>query len=165
MSLEASRSSGPARPEPPRHGSEAGFVAGAEALTFGVLIFVIGTLLIANLWLVIDARFAVAAAAREAVRAVVDAPVTSDPLAVAAAVVEVTLAGYGIDPQRASVEPVTPVVLERCAEIAIQVTVEVPALLLPGIERRITAFTVRGEHREIVSPFRGGLEAGGRCGF
>jgi phenylalanyl-tRNA synthetase beta chain len=51
----------------PRLGGDGGQVAGIEALPFGVLIFVVGALLITNLWAVIDTKIAVDAAAREAV--------------------------------------------------------------------------------------------------
>ena len=47
---------------------EQGFVAGGEVLPFGVLIFVLGTLLLVNAWAVIDAKFAVSSASREAAR-------------------------------------------------------------------------------------------------
>ena len=43
-----------------------------EVLPFGFLMFVSVTLLLANAWAVIDAKLAVSAAAREAVRAYVE---------------------------------------------------------------------------------------------
>lgn len=144
---------------------QAGFVAGAEALAFGVLIFVIGTLLVVNTWAVVDARFAVAAAAREAVRAAVQAPDGVDPAPLAVEAAGEALRGHGVDPSIARIEPTLPARLERCEEVVLRVSVEVPALVLPGIERRWLAFTVTGEHREVVDPFRSGLEIGGRCGF
>ena len=51
-----------------RRHDDRGFVAGAEMLIFGVLAFVMGTLLIINVWNVIDATLAVNAAAREGAR-------------------------------------------------------------------------------------------------
>lgn len=144
---------------------ELGVVAGAEALAFGVLIFVLGTLLIVNTWAVVDARFATAAAAREAVRAAVETPVGQDPLEQARRAAGVALDGHGIDPATAQVVPIDDLRLARCEELAIRVTLEVDALVLPGIERRIAAFTVTGEHREVVDPFRSGLEVAGACAF
>jgi Mg2+/Co2+ transporter CorC len=44
-------------------GSDEGVVGGLEALPFGLLIFVVGALLIANVWAVVDAKLAVSAAA------------------------------------------------------------------------------------------------------
>ena len=54
-------------------GPERGAIAGIEALSFGMLLFVAGTLFIANIWAVIDAKLAVTSAAREATRAFVEA--------------------------------------------------------------------------------------------
>ena len=49
-----------------------------EVIPFGVLTFVVGALLIANAWAVVDAKMAVSAAAREATRAYVEAPSEGD---------------------------------------------------------------------------------------
>ena len=51
-----------------------GQVAGIEVLPFGLLTFVVGMLLVANAWGVVDAKMATTSAAREAVRAYVEAP-------------------------------------------------------------------------------------------
>ena len=51
-----------------------GQVAGIEVLPFGFLVLVAGTLLVVNAWAVVDAKFAVDAAVREAARAYVEAP-------------------------------------------------------------------------------------------
>ena len=133
-----------------------------------MLIFVLGTLLIVNLWAVVDARFATSAAAREAVRAATatDADAgTAAALDAARQAAGVALAGHGIDPARAEVVPVGPLRLERCAEVAMRVRLTVPALVLPGIERRVTAFEVVGEHREVIEPYRSGLAGEVDCGF
>ena len=45
-----------------------GVVGGVEAIPFGLLLFVAGTLLVANAWAVIDAKMAATSAAREAAR-------------------------------------------------------------------------------------------------
>lgn len=51
---------------------ESGFVGGFEALPFGFLVFVAGTLLLVNAWAVFDSHLAASAAAREAVRSFVE---------------------------------------------------------------------------------------------
>ena len=58
----------------PRLTGDAGQVGGIEVLPFGVLIFVVGTLLITNAWGVVDAEVAADAAAHQAVRTYVEAP-------------------------------------------------------------------------------------------
>jgi hypothetical protein len=148
-----------------RWADDGGFAGGAEALVFGVLIFVIGTLLVVNAWAVVDAKFATSAAAREAVRAAVETAPDGDPDARARAAAAAALAGHGLDPGRATVVAPWAGRLERCADVAYEVRVHVPALLLPGIERRRAGFDVRASHREVIDPFRSGLEIGGRCAF
>ena len=55
--------------------SDAGMAGGVEALPFGLLVFVVGALLTLNAWAVVDAKFAVDAAARQATRSYVEAEV------------------------------------------------------------------------------------------
>lgn len=151
-----------------RLADEDGFVAGGESLAFGVLIFVLGTLLIVNLWAVVDARFATSAAAREAVRAATATDAEAGEgaaLDAARQAAGVALAGHGIDPARAEVAPIGALRLERCAEVTMRVTLTVPALVLPGIERRVAAFEVVGEHREVIEPYRSGLAGEVDCGY
>jgi hypothetical protein len=144
---------------------EDGFAGGAEALVFGVLIFVIGTLLVLNAWAVIDAKFATSAAAREAVRAAVETPVGSDPDARARRAAAEALEGHGVDPTRATVSAAWSQELQRCAEVVYEVRTHVPAFVLPGIDRRRAGFEVRASHREVVDPYRSGLAMGDGCGF
>ena len=59
-------------------GAKVGVVGGIEVLPFGFLVFVAGSLLLANAWAVVDAKLAVEAAAREAGRAYVEAPSPAD---------------------------------------------------------------------------------------
>ena len=55
------------------HRDERGQAGGVEALPFGLLIFVVGALLVASAWVVVDAKLAVVSAAREAARTYVEA--------------------------------------------------------------------------------------------
>jgi hypothetical protein len=136
-----------------------GQAGGLEALPFGVLVFVVGALLVANAWAVIDAKFAVDAAAREAVRTFVEAPAdSSDPIGRAKGAGLDALAGHGRDPTRATVRPVGDVVLERCARVTFEAIYEVPALALPIVGGYGPgAFRVRATSTELVDPFRDGL--------
>ena len=140
---------------PPRATGDAGQVGGIEALPFGLLIFVVGTLLIANAWAVVDAKFATDAAARQAVRTFVEG---SDTASAERAAVEAGLAaieGHGRDPSRAMVGSVGDAVLERCERVTFAAEYEVPALTLPFIGGYGTVpFRVRSSHTELVDPFR-----------
>ncbi len=70
-------------------------MGGIEALLFGVLVLVLGTLVVANAWGVIDAKVAAAGAAREATRAFVQTPAGSDPATVAQAAAVRAIQGQG----------------------------------------------------------------------
>src|SRR3954453_7054427 len=92
-------SHGTHRPAGPRFTAEAGMVGGVEVLPFGLLVFVVGSLLIANAWAVVDAKLAVTDAAREAARSYVeqrDRP-TAEVRARAAA--DESMRGHGRDPR------------------------------------------------------------------
>jgi hypothetical protein len=137
-----------------------------EALPFGLLIFVVGSLLVANAWAVVDAKFAADAAAREAVRVFVEAdPVGGDPTSRARSAGLDAIAGHGRDPSRATVQPVGGAELTRCSRVTFEAVYEVPALTLPFIGRYGRGpFTVRSTSSEIVDPFRDGLPGeGGAC--
>ena len=135
-------------------------VAGLEALAFGVLVFVFGTLMVLHGWAVVDARFATSAAAREAVRAVVLAPAeaTSGQLEVlASAAAGQAFAAHGYTSEPVLVEAALG--RERCATVAVTVEVEVRATVVPGIGPAATS-PVRSRHAEVVDPFRAGLGGG-----
>ena len=94
---------------------DAGQVGGIEALPFGLLIFVVGSLLIANAWAVVDAKFATDAAARQAVRTYVEGDDPDVALEDARAAGLDVVEAHGRDPGRATVGPVGEVTLERCS--------------------------------------------------
>ena len=141
---------------------EGGFVAGLEALIFGVLVFVFGTLILVNGWAVIDAKFATNAAAREAVRTVVQNPAAggeASMIATALGPARQAAAAHGFAADEVVVErPEGAPVLEPCrgAPVRLAVEVRVPATLLPGFQTR-GAYTVRSVHEEQIDPFRSGL--------
>ena len=145
-----------------------GFTAGLDALAFGVLVFVFGTLLVVNAWAVVDARFATSAAAREAVRAVVQAERTDltaaqlEARARTAAGQAFLAHGYTAPPTLAD----TSLSLTRCATVAVTVALEVRPTIVPGLVQA-GPYTVRATHAEVVDPFRSGLEGDGvaDCGF
>lgn len=135
-----------------------GQVGGIEALPFGLLIFVLGALLIANAWAVVDAKFATDAAARQAARTFVEGTEPDAAFAAAVAAARETIAGHGRDPDRAEIRAVGAPELARCARAAFEVVYEIPALSLPLIGGYGRApFTVRSTHSELVDPFRNGL--------
>ena len=134
-------------------------VAGLEALAFGVLVFVFGTLTVLHGWAVVDARFATSAAAREAVRAVVLAPAEATPgeleaLAGSAAAQAFDAHGYTAEPVLIDAQ----LTRARCATVAVTVEVQVAATIVPGIAGS-ASYPVRASYAEVVDPFRAGLGA------
>lgn len=143
---------------------DSGQVGGVEGVIFGVLVFVIGTLVIANAWAVIDAKLAVAAAAREATRTFVefDAADVGAALADADAAGRRALAGHGRDPARLQLALVEGE-LARCARVEFEASYQVPAITLPIIGGRGVGFTAASRHVEVVDPYRSGLTRSSRC--
>lgn len=144
---------------PRRCAGDRGQVGGIEALPFGLLTFVFGSLLIANAWAVVDAKFATDAAAREAARTFVEGTDEASAFAAAADAARAAIAGHGRDPERAVIGPVGTFGLVRCERATFEAAYEVPALSIPLIGGYGTApFRVRSTHTEVVDPFRSGLD-------
>ncbi len=146
---------------------DGGQVAGIEALPFGLLIFVVGALLVLNLWSVIDAKLAVDGAARESVRTFVEADVES--AGVDAAEQAATRAGVasldarGLDASQASVRLLPldgaggQTGFARCARATYEVRYQVPMLTLPWIGGVGDGIVVTSRHSELVDPLRSGV--------
>jgi hypothetical protein len=129
-------------------------LAGAEILPAAVVVFVFGTLMLTNLWSVIDAKTRVAAAAREATRAYVEAPdaaaATTDARAAAADT---------LGPTRTPAASMRlPTTFARCAPATSTVTLAVPVMRIPGTGRGLTTITVTATHTELVDPWRTGTD-------
>jgi hypothetical protein len=139
------------------HG-QTGAVAGVEALAFGALVFVLGTLLVANLWAAVDGRSAADGAARAAARAVLLADPGSDAAAVADRAALAALAAHGVPADR-TVDVRVRGTLARCEVVEVTVAHQVPLVVLPsvGVGRRVV--TVRSTHAAVVDPFASGLPA------
>jgi hypothetical protein len=146
---------------------------GVEALPFGLLTFVVGSLIAVNAWAVVDAKFAVDAAARQATRSYVEAEIdgagggASDRTRAAEdAAVEAGLAAltaHGRDPAAAQValtalEPVGGQSgFTRCARATFTASYEVPVLTLPWIGGFGHGIDVTSSHSELVDPYRSGV--------
>lgn len=144
---------------------ERGQVAGVEAIAIGLVIFTAGSLLVLNAWAVVDARLMVATAAREAVRAAVEAPNAETAQRRADDAARASAVGHGQDADRLDVRSnsLDGTGFRRCAPISVTVGYEVPALALPWASGLGHAFTVRATHEGIVDPYRDG-DLDGSCG-
>jgi hypothetical protein len=144
-----------------------GQAGGIEALPFGVLVFVIGTLLVANAWAVVDAKLAVDASARQATRHFVEADVgtgTVEDAELAATQAGLdALVAHGRSAVRADVR-LTGLVpapgqtgYSRCARATFTATYAVPVLTLPWVGGFGTGIGVTSSHSELVDPYRDGV--------
>jgi hypothetical protein len=131
-------------------------VAGIEAIPFGLLTFVVGALFVANAWAVIDAKMAVSAAAREATRAFVEAPVDADALALADAAARSAIQGAGRDPDQLVLTALD-ATFARCETVRFQASYQIPAIHVPWLGGFGSGFTVAARHAEVVDPYRTGV--------
>jgi hypothetical protein len=144
-------------------GGDSGQVGGIEALPFGILLFVVGALLVANAWAVVDAKLAVDAAARQATRRYVEAatPADAEPGAVEAGLA--ALEAHGRNPAAATVRLTGlegsggQAGFSRCARATFTATYEVPALTIPWIGGFGDGIDVTSSHSELVDPYRSGV--------
>ncbi|MHB1486668.1 MAG: hypothetical protein ACYCS7_06665 [Acidimicrobiales bacterium] len=146
-----------------RHRGESGQLGGLEALVFGVMIFVLGTLVIANAWAVIDVKMQLAGAARQGVRAFIQAAPGSDPLAVATRAARMALVAQGGDPTRMVVSATG--TLSRCNRVTLTVSYRVPLITVPLLGGFSHGFTDSARDSELVDPYRSGLPGEAVCGL
>ncbi len=144
--------------------TERGVVGGLEVLPFGVLIFVMGSLLIANAWAVIDAKLATTSAAREAARAYVESSGAESGARAATRAAEDAIASYGRDVRKLELRQDGAAPFARCNRVTFVASYEVPALSLPFGVGLGGPIDVRSSHSEIIDPFRDGLPVEGSCG-
>lgn len=143
--------------------ADGGQVGGAEVLPFGILVFVVGGLLIANAWAVIDAKFATDAAAHAAVRAYAEAPDATSAEQRALEAAGDTAEGFGRTRHRLDIDLVTDSEFGRCARVRATVRYQVPALSLPWIGGYGDAFHISSVRSELVDPYRSGLPGAVAC--
>jgi len=143
---------------------EAGQVAGIEVIPFGMLVFLVGTLVVANVWAFFDAKATASAAAREATRAYVEAPSAADADAAARSAATAAVVAMGRDPERVTLKVESDGGFARCRRVTSEATYAVPFIRLPWIGGLGNATNAVGRHSEIVDPFRSGVPGEARCG-
>jgi hypothetical protein len=146
-----------------RFDDDRGQAAGIEVLPFGFLMFVVGALLLANAWAVVDAKLSASSAAREAARTAVEAPDGGTALIDAEDAALMALAGQGRDVD-AEIDLRTDGPWGRCNLVTAEVHLTVPAISLPFIGGFGPDFEVGAQHSEIVDPYRSGLPGEASCG-
>lgn len=125
-------------------------------LPFGLLTFVVGALFVANAWAVIDAKMAVSAAAREATRAFVEAPVDGDPMALAEAAARSAIDGAGRSADELVLTPLE-ATFARCETVRFEAKYRIPAIQVPWLGGLGSGFTATARYAEVVDPYRSGV--------
>jgi len=136
--------------------------AGAEVLPFSVLIFVFGTLLLVNAWGVIDAKFAVTSASREAARTYAESDGGLAGEGAAREAAEGAISAYGRVPERMELSDPEGAFV-RCGSVTYTASYPVPALKIPVIGGFGRAFDVTSSHTTRIDRLRAGLGAESAC--
>ena len=134
---------------------------GLEALAFGLLVFVAGTLVFVNGWAIVDAKLAAASAVREAGRAYVEGADATSALAAARVAADDTLVGYGRSPT-ASTVTIVQGGFARCERVVLEVRTQAPLARIPWLGQ-VGTLTVAARHSELVDPYRAGLAGSSSC--
>jgi hypothetical protein len=145
-----------------RRADESGFAGGADGLVFGLLVFVVGTILVGNAWAVVDTKLAADSAARQAVRTYVEAPDSATAAVSAQQSADDALAGYGRSPTHSSLS-LSSSSFGRCQRVTIQVRYRASMVELPLIGKVGAAETVTAQHSELIDPYRSGLPGTATC--
>ncbi len=132
-------------------------------MIFGLLLFAIGTLIVASAWGVVDTKMAVTTAAEDAARTYVEAPNPTSAATQAQAAADQVLTGFGRSPSRATMT-VTGGSFDRCQRITIEIRYPSPVLDLPFVGPVGSGLAVTAEHSELIDPYRSGLAGSSLCG-
>jgi Flp pilus assembly protein TadG len=155
-----------------RWSDDRGFAGGTEAVPLGVLVMVVGTLLVMNVWAVIDTKMALNVAARQAAHAVAEAPDAGTATATADDAAREALAAFH-GPERAAGLVVSgieytdrsgvAVGFQRCARVRVVLEDRAPLIRVPIIGGWGTSFPVSSTGASIVDPYRLDVAAAGSC--
>ncbi|MEI7887439.1 MAG: hypothetical protein WCJ04_08610 [Actinomycetes bacterium] len=133
--------------------NERGAVGGGEGVIFGMLILVAGTLVILNLWSVLNTRMALDAAASEYLRTYTEQQNFFQARVVGEAAARESLTQRGISPSRVAIQPTEPEGFGPCAQAEVQLSTQVPWIRVPFIGGSGTT-TVRVTQSELIDAHR-----------
>ncbi len=139
-------------------------VVGFEVLPFLVLVFMVGSLMFAQFWAVLDAKMVTTAGVRQAVRTFVEQPGKSSVSQARSRAIQAgedVISANNLSGESA-VRAVGSFSLRRCARATFEATHQVPALRLP-LGTSSAPISVRSQHSELVDPFRSGLSGRANC--
>lgn len=145
------------------HRDQRGQLGGGEVIPLGLLILVVGSLLVANAWAVIDAKAAVTTAAREAVRSYVESTSPATAAGDAERTARDAISALGLDPERLAPMELESPAFERCERVTVRITYEVPAIPLPWTDGLGDGLDVTASHTEVIDPLRSDVPGTAAC--
>lgn len=134
---------------------ERGVVAGSDMLLFGFLAFVLSSLVIVNVWSVIDASLAVSSAAREGARTFVEADPTT-AWAESQARIDDVMANFGRTDRAVPLEAPQIDAYERCAVVTVTVEYDLALISLPLFGDFGSLTRIDASHSERIDAYRSG---------
>lgn len=137
----------------PMRRNERGLVAGGDAVVFGALILLAGTLVVTNLWSIVETRTAVDAAARDYLRSYTRAENSTDATRLAEQAARAVLDGRGTPLTGLEITPPDPGGFGPCGTATVTLAARVPAARVPFLgELGATEVTVT--HTELIDAHR-----------
>ena len=148
-----------------RFRGDCGQVGGIEVIPFGFLTFVIAMLVIANAWAAIDAELSTTSAAREAVRAFVEAPDEESAQTRAESAVQQAFQGQGrsAGATSISISYTGSRGWSRCSRVSVTIHHPVHAIRVPLIGGFGHGFDAVASQSEVIDPFRSGVPGDAQC--
>ncbi len=142
-----------------------GQVGGIEVIPFGILTFIIAMLVIANVWGVVDSELSTSSAAREAVRAFVEAPDEDSARSRAESAAVMAFQGQGRSAGATSISIAYHGARSwgRCSRVTVTVRHPVHAIRVPIIGGFGHGFDAVASQSEVIDPFRSGLPGDAQC--
>lgn len=138
---------------PRRRRNDRGIVGGSDGLLAGVLVAMIGTLLIANVWSVISARTDADAAVREYLRVYTRADGPGVGAAQAEAAARSSLSASGRSTVSVSVTPPDVAAFGPCGLARVTLRLQAPLVRVPGFTN-MGSRTVNASGSEVIDPWR-----------
>ena len=134
--------------------------AGAEVIVGGIVLLIAVTLVLTNVWVVLDTKMAAGEAARTAAQAYVEENSSGTALAVATAAAERQLA-----PRFGRAWRIEPLVTRfaRCEPIDMRVEITVGLIAVPFLGSIGGHKTVSSTHRTRIDPYRSGVPGEAAC--
>ena len=139
-----------------RRPDERGQVGGVESIPFGVLVFIVGTLIAVNGWGWLSTHRAADSIAREYLRTYTEQRSEAEASAAASDVADIIIESRSISPDRVTIT--TPTTHEPCEIAQVTVAIATPAMRLPFITD-LGARTVSVTHIERMDPYRSRTDA------